>query len=83
MKLPLISARPSTVGNKSPYTSEYTINIGADFSKELNNGSELTARFDYRITGPTFFHTVQGVNTSQWASFAPVISQSLNVMNME
>ena len=65
------SARPSTVGNKSPYTSEYTINIGADFSKELNNGSELTARFDYRVTGPTFFHTVQGVNTSQWASFAP------------
>ena len=45
------SARPSTVGNKSPYTSEYTINIGADFSKELNNGSEITARFDYRITG--------------------------------
>ena len=65
------SARPSTVGNKSPYTSEYTINIGADFSKELDNGSEITARFDYRITGPTFFHTVQGVNTSQWASFAP------------
>ena len=65
------SARPSTVGNKSPYTSEYTINIGADFSKELDNGSELTARFDYRVTGPTFFHTVQGVNTSQWASFAP------------
>ncbi|ERL46410.1 trans-aconitate 2-methyltransferase protein [Candidatus Micropelagos thuwalensis] len=65
------SARPSTVGNKSPYTSEYTINIGADFSKELNNGSELTARFDYRITGPTVFHTVQGVTTSQWASFAP------------
>ena len=65
------SARPSTVGNKSPYTSEYTINIGADFSKELNNGSELTARLDYRVTGPTFFHTVQGVSTSQWASFAP------------
>lgn len=65
------SARPSTVGNKSPYTSEYTINVGADFTRELNNGSELTARFDYRITGPTVFHTVQGVTTSQWASFAP------------
>ena len=39
------SARPSTVGNKSPYTSEYTINIGADFSKELNNGSELNCSF--------------------------------------
>lgn len=65
------SARASTVGNKSPYTSEYTINIGADFTKELNNGSELTARFDYRITGPTVFHTVQGVTASQWASFAP------------
>lgn len=65
------SARASTVGNKSPYTSEYTINIGADYTKELNNGSELTARFDYRITGPTVFHTVQGVTSSQWASFAP------------
>ena len=65
------SARPSTVGNKSPYTSEYTINVGADFSKELDSGYELTARFDYRITGPTVFHTVQGVNPSQWASFAP------------
>ena len=65
------SARVSTVGNKSPYTSEYTINIGADYTKELNNGSELTARLDYRVTGPTVFHTVQGVNTSQWASFAP------------
>lgn len=65
------SARASTVGNKSPYTSEYTINIGADYTKELNNGSELTARFDYRITGPTVFHTVQGVTASQWASFAP------------
>ena len=65
------SARPSTVGNKSPYTSEYTINVGADFSKELKNGSEVTARFDYRLTGPTFFHTVQGVTPTQWASFAP------------
>jgi iron complex outermembrane receptor protein len=65
------SARVSTVGNKSPYTSEYTINIGADYSKELNNGSEFSARLDYRITGPTYFHTVQGETASQWASFAP------------
>ena len=65
------SARASTVGNKSPYTSEYTINIGADYSYMMNNGSEFSARLDYRVTGPTVFHTVQGVTTSQWASFAP------------
>ena len=65
------SARVSTVGNKSPYTSEYTINIGADYSHTMNNGSEFSARLDYRITGPTYFHTVQGVTASQWASFAP------------
>ena len=65
------SARVSTVGNKSPYTSEYTINIGADYSYMMNNGSEFSARLDYRITGPTVFHTVQGVTASQWASFAP------------
>lgn len=65
------SARVSTVGNNSPYTSEYTINIGADYSHTMNNGSEFSARLDYRITGPTYFHTVQGVTASQWASFAP------------
>lgn len=65
------SARVSTVGNKSPYTSEYTINIGTDYSYMMNNGSEFSARLDYRITGPTVFHTVQGVTASQWASFAP------------
>jgi iron complex outermembrane receptor protein len=37
----------------------------------MNNGSEFSARLDYRITGPTVFHTVQGVTASQWASFAP------------
>lgn len=65
------NARPSTVGNKSPYTAEYTVNIGADYIHPLSNGMDLNARLDYRVTGPTVFHTVQGTTASLWGSFAP------------
>jgi iron complex outermembrane recepter protein len=53
------SSRPYTVGNKSPYTADYTINVGAQFDAGITDGIKLIARGDYRITGPTWFHTVQ------------------------
>ncbi len=53
------SSRPYTVGNKSPYTADYTINVGAQFDTGITDGIKLIARGDYRITGPTWFHTVQ------------------------
>jgi iron complex outermembrane receptor protein len=52
-------SRPSTVGNESPYTADYTGNLGAAFNFPLNNGGALEARVDWRRTGPTWFHTVQ------------------------
>ena len=53
------SSRPSTVGNKSPYTADYTINLGTQMQAPIAPTFNLLFRADYRITGPTWFHTVQ------------------------
>ncbi len=57
------SSRPNTVGNKAPYTSDYTINLGTQYIRPLNDKLSLTLRADYRLTGPTWFHTVQDQET--------------------
>ncbi len=53
------ASRPYTVGNKSPYTADYTINLGTQIVEPVSDSLKLTLRADYRITGPTWFHTVQ------------------------
>jgi iron complex outermembrane recepter protein len=53
------SSRPYTVGNKSPYTADYTINLGSQIDAPLSDSIDVVMRADYRITGPTWFHTVQ------------------------
>lgn len=52
-------SRPYTVGNKSPYTADYTINIGGEIDVPISTNVDFVTRADYRITGPTWFHTVQ------------------------
>ncbi|HEX8445772.1 MAG TPA: TonB-dependent receptor [Sphingomonas sp.] len=52
-------SRPDTVGNKSPYTPDYTINLGSQQEVPVSAAVKLLLRADYRITGPTWFHTVQ------------------------
>ena len=53
------SVRPETVGNESPYTAKYTVNLGADAETAIKPGLSLFGRVDYRLTGPTWFSTVQ------------------------
>lgn len=53
------ASRPNTVGNKSPLTADYTINLGSQIEQPLTDTIDFVARADYRITGPTWFHTVQ------------------------
>ncbi len=53
------NSRPSTVGNKSPYTADYTINLGTEIDVPFNSSTDLIVRADYRITGPTWFHSFQ------------------------
>jgi iron complex outermembrane receptor protein len=57
------SSRPSTVGNKSPYTADYTINLGTQARVPLSDNVALFGRADWRRTGPTWFHTVQDQET--------------------
>lgn len=56
------AARPYTVGNQAPATSKYTVNLGAQYDGPITDSLGLLLRADYRITGPTFFHTVQNNN---------------------
>ena len=53
------ASRPYTVGNKSPYTADWTINVGTDITAPLTDSVDLVMRADYRVTGPTWFHSVQ------------------------
>jgi len=53
------ASRPNTVGNKSPYTADYTINLGTQLDLPVTDSLDFVARADYRITGPTWFHTMQ------------------------
>jgi iron complex outermembrane receptor protein len=53
------SSRPDTVGNKSPYTADYTLNLGTQVSLPITDGLKANFRADYRLTGPTWFHSVQ------------------------
>jgi iron complex outermembrane receptor protein len=53
------ASRPVTVGNKSPYTADYTINLGTQIDLPVTDSIDFVTRADYRITGPTWFHTLQ------------------------
>lgn len=51
--------RPITVGNRSPHTPDYTANLGLQYQEDVGGGVTFNLRADYRLVGPTFFHTVQ------------------------
>lgn len=53
------SSRPDTVGNESPYTAKYTVNAGTQLLRPLSDHLDGLFRLDYRLTGPTWFSTVQ------------------------
>ena len=53
------ASRPVTVGNKSPYTADYTLNFGTQLDLPVSDTIDFVTRADYRITGPTWFHTLQ------------------------
>lgn len=53
------SSRPDTVGNESPYTPEFTVNVGTDFDWPISDSLSFIARVDAQWVGETWFHTVQ------------------------
>jgi len=53
------TGRPYTVGNKSPATPDFTINGGVQMNAPVSDRVSLIGRVDFRVVGPTPFHTVQ------------------------
>ncbi len=53
------SSRPDTVGNKSPYTPDYTGTLAMDVSYPINNKWVFVGNLLGSFVGPTWFHTVQ------------------------
>lgn len=53
------SSRPDTVGNSSPYTPDYTANIGFDYVQGITDTLDFRFRADGNFVGETWFHTVQ------------------------
>jgi iron complex outermembrane recepter protein len=72
------ASRPYTVGNKSPYTSNYTINVGTQITAPLRDIMDIVVRADFRRTGPTWFHTVQDqVRPTLFSGLLPISALAL------
>lgn len=56
------SVRPETDGNEIPYAPEYTLNASAELVIPAKQDWDFTLRADWAMTGPTWFHTVQGLS---------------------
>lgn len=46
---------PATVGNKTPKTSEWTLNAGGQYDYPLPNGADLVLRLDYQHRGKKYW----------------------------
>jgi iron complex outermembrane receptor protein len=72
------ASRPVTVGNKSPHTADYTINIGTQVDLPVTDSIDFVTRADYRITGPTWFHTLQDdTNPTLFSGLLPISALQL------
>ncbi len=72
------ASRPVTVGNKSPYTADYTINLGTQLDLPISDRLDFVTRADYRITGPTWFHTLQNnTNPTLFSGLLPISALAL------
>jgi iron complex outermembrane receptor protein len=58
-KIDANSSRPDTVGNESPYTPEWTGNVGLQLFEPISGKWNLISNLDVIMIGDTWFHTVQ------------------------
>lgn len=53
------ATRPNTVGNKSPYTPDYTASLAAQVTQPITDDLRFFTRIDTNLIGNTWFSTVQ------------------------
>ncbi len=79
------SARPNTVGNKSPYTPAYTATLGADAHTAIADGIQAFGRVDVNFVGDTWFSTVQNQTVPSLfgpANFSKTMRNAYNTVNL-
>lgn len=78
-----ITVFPGNEGNKTPKTTDVSLNLGLQYRREMANGTGLFARFDYEHRGHKYWHVdnqdVQdpldflnariGIETDQWGVY--------------
>lgn len=74
-------SRPTTVGNSSPYTPDYTATAGVEFDMSTANGWKWQASAYWNLVGPTWFHTIQD-NTNQ-TLFAALFGPALGLADYQ
>ncbi len=57
---------PNDIGDKAPNVSEYTLNLGAQWTRPLNafGGSEFFLRADFQVIGDTSFFDNEQAGTN-------------------
>ena len=75
------SARPDTVGNDSPYTPEWTANVGAQMREPINDTWTFVSNIDVVAVGETWFHTVQ--TEARPTLFTPIFQGFLDVIGVD
>ena len=81
------SVRPDTVGNKSPYTPDWTASAGARIVMPLTGDWRLAASADVSAVGETWFHVVQDQQRATLfngvaSDFTPTRRDSYTVLNV-
>jgi iron complex outermembrane receptor protein len=81
------SVRPDTVGNKSPYTPDWTASAGARIVMPLTGDWSLAASADWSAVGKTWFHVVQDQQRATLfegaaSDFTPTRRDSYSVLNL-
>ncbi len=79
------SVRPNTVGNKSPYTPDYTGSLGANVTTFISDSIQAFGRIDLNLVGPTWFSTVQNQTVPSLfgpANFARTQRNAYNTVNL-
>ncbi len=64
------TVRPESVGNKSPYTPDYTASLGAQVVTPIIDGLNFVTRLDENFTGPTWFHVDQAQSRASFFGLA-------------
>ena len=81
------SVRPDTVGNKSPYTPDWTASAGARVVAPLAGNWQFAASADVSAVGETWFHVVQDQQRATLfngvsSDFTPTRRDSYTVLNV-